>query len=63
MKNLIAEMRAVAQGEIPAPAHASQPSVESAEVCCVSHSPVDMLRVGIGLHAMADRVETRLTAN
>ncbi len=32
MKDLIAEMRAVARGEIPAPADAGQPSVESAEV-------------------------------
>ena len=32
MKDLIAEMRAVARGEIPAPAHAASPSVESAEV-------------------------------
>lgn len=31
MKSLIAEMRAVARGEIPAPADAALPSVESAE--------------------------------
>lgn len=31
MKDLIAEMRAVARGEIPAPADAAMPSVESAE--------------------------------
>jgi len=31
MKDLIAEMRAVARGEIPAPADAALPSVESAE--------------------------------
>ena len=31
MKDLIAEMRAVARGEIPAPADAASPSVESAE--------------------------------
>ncbi|MSO99842.1 MAG: MarR family transcriptional regulator [Acetobacteraceae bacterium] len=32
MKDLMAEMRAVARGEIPAPADAAAPSVESAEV-------------------------------
>ena len=31
MKDLIKEMRAVARGEIPAPADAAEPSVESAE--------------------------------
>jgi predicted transcriptional regulator len=31
MKDLMAEMRAVARGEIPAPADAALPSVESAE--------------------------------
>ena len=32
MKELFAEMRAVARGEIPAPPDAAEPSVESAEV-------------------------------
>ena len=31
MKDLIAEMRAVARGEVPAPADAALPSVESVE--------------------------------